>query len=238
MDSRLAAIVVVSGFLLTGPLQAAIVVYDFSGSSGSQAQSPASVFDAHVVALDVTRGSGLSAPSGANSFNSASWHDLSASDYVSFGFSVAPGYQAELSSLSFTSRSSASGPGALAVRSSIDGFASNLLSWNQTGSGETAVLVDLSGLGQVSGLAEFRVVSLSNVSAGGGSVGSSGTWRIGTMTDVGTSNLLTVDGQVLAFSAVPEPASWALATLGMLGAAAAGARRRVGTRARRLAGKG
>lgn len=192
------------------PLPGAIVVYDFTGQAGNQVVTPAASYSASVIALDVARGPGLTRASGANSLNSAHWHDASPGDYVSFGFSVAPGYKARMTRLTFSSRSSSAGPATLAVRSHQDGFLSTIATWSQTGAADAHVNVDLSVLGDTLGTSEFRIFSTSNNSAGGGLIGSGGTWRLGTMTTPGSSNLLTIDGSVTELAAVPEPASWLL----------------------------
>lgn len=210
----------VVNLMLSTCLHAAIVLYDFSGNGGAEVRSGPAAFDPLVVPLDITRGSGLTSPSGSNSFNSAHWHDRSAEDYISFGFAVLPGYEARLTSLNFTSRSSSSGPGTLAVRFSRDGYTHDLASWTQSGSRDANVAIDLSPLGSITRTAEFRIFSVSDLSAAGGTVASAGTWRIGTMTTPGASNLLSIDGQIASIAAVPEPASWLLLTLfGLLTAA-------------------
>ena len=208
----------------------AIVVYDFSGQAGNQVVTVASDHHASVIPIDVARGGGLSLASGANSLNSAHWHDLAANDYIRFGLTVAPGFKARLTELKFTSRSSNAGPGTLALRSSNDGFITNLKSWNQFNSGDAHVSVDLSSLGDIEGTSEFRIFSASNVSASGGTVGSSGTWRLGTTSAPGVSNLLTINGDLTTLAAVPEPSSWllvsALATAGACTRAARPLRKR------------
>ena len=213
MRSSMAVCLLIVGNVCAPSSLAGIVVYDFSGTTGAQALLQPTAYDPQLAAWDLKRGSGLTMPSGLNSFNSAHWHDMSPADYVSFGFTVATGHRAQLTELTLTSRSSGAGPAAMTLRSSRDDFASDLFSWSQAPNSDTTVSADLSGLGEVLGATEFRIFSSSNRSANGGAIGTAGTWRIGSMNAPGTSNLMTIGGEVSAISAVPEPGSWLLLTM-------------------------
>ncbi|HMO16177.1 MAG TPA: PEP-CTERM sorting domain-containing protein [Pirellulaceae bacterium] len=196
-----------------------IVVYELSGEPGNQV-STAGTPAANATAADLTRGAGLTGNAGLNSLNSVGWNTLDATDFVSFGFTVDAGYFANLGDITFTGRSSNTGPGTLAIRSSLDGFASNLFTFTQTGTTDTQVNYDASGLGPVTGALEFRIFSLNNTSANGGTVGTAGTWRVGSA-NVGSTTQLTIGGNIVA---IPEPTSAGL--IGLVFVAGALTRRR------------
>ncbi len=93
----------------------------------------------------MTRGAGLlAADVGTDSFNSESWDGTDANDYLSFGFTIAPGYSVKLASILFGTRSSNTGPGTLGLYSSIDNFGSPLQQWQQSGDNyATGILASL-----------------------------------------------------------------------------------------------
>lgn len=210
MRSSLVGCLLIVGTVCAPSSSAGIVVYDFSGITGAQLVLQPSAYDPQVAALDLRRGSGLTMPSGQNSFNSAHWHDMSPADYVSFGFTVATGHRAQLTTITLTARSSGAGPGAMTLRSSRDDFTSDLFAWTQAPNSDTNVSADLRGIGEMLGTTEFRIFTSSNQSASGGAISSAGTWRIGSINAPGTSNFMTIGGEVSAISAVPEPGSWLL----------------------------
>lgn len=186
---------------------AIIVQYDLDGAAGSQASNTASVEDGNVTGLLLTRGAGLTGTGAGNSIASSGWDDLDATDYLTFGFTLDDGYEAVLTNVTFSSRSSNTGPANLAIRSSADGFASNIGTFNQSGTTNTSVDIDLSSLGTIVGgptTLELRVYSTSTTSANGGIVASGGTFRIGTSNGATPSTFLTINGTV---SPVPEPTS-------------------------------
>lgn len=199
--------------------RAALVFYDFTNQPGNQVIQLASTVEPHVNATGITRGMGLIATSAANSFSSSGWHTLADNDYIEFGLSVEPGFKANPTTLTFTARASSTGPGTMALRSSTDGFTNNLASWAQTASSDVSVTANLGGLGDLYDGIWFRILATSNQSAGGGTMGASGTWRLGTMTNPGNSSLLTLNGNVSALTSVPEPPShWLAAAACLVGA--------------------
>jgi len=188
-----------------------ITSYVNFGQTGDQASSPVGTVAANVSALPLTRGAGLNANAGGNSLNSSGFDTLDASDYVTFGFTVDAGYSVNLDTLYFGSRSSNSGPGFLSVYSSLDGFAAPLFSFAQVGTAFTNSAADLSSLTGLTGSVEFRIYADNGVSANGGTVGSSGTFRVGDYNDGSNFSEFRFEGTV-----VPAPASAALLGLGGL----------------------
>lgn len=197
-----------------------ITSYVNFGQSGDQGASPAGTVAANVSALPLTRGAGLNANPGGNSLNSSGWDSLDSSDYVTFGFEVAPGYQVDLDTLWFGSRSSNTGPGNLGVYYSVDGFASPVYTFSQSGTDFNNSIADLSALQDLQGNIEFRIYAVDGVSAGGGTISSGGTFRVGDHYDGSNFTEFRFEGSV---EAVPAPASAALMALGGV---VAGRRRR------------
>lgn len=120
---------------------------------------------------------------------------------------VAPevGQEMSLSNFSFNVWSTSSGAQNAAVRSSVDGFSSDLASIALTRSANNRPVVDLSGgsFDNLDSSVEFRIYLW----------GSTG-YQVAYFSDGTGTNAIAVDGTV---SAIPEPA-----TLGMLGVAVVG----------------
>ncbi len=186
------------------------------GQTGDQAASPVGTQAANVTGAAMTRGAGLSPNAGSNSLNSAGWDTLAANDYISFGFSVAAGYEVDLSTLWMGTRSSNTGPGFLSVYSSLDGFASPVFSFSQVGTAYTNSIADVSALSDLTGSVEFRIYADNGVSANGGAISGTGTFRVGDHSDGANFSEFRFEGTV---SQVPAPASAALMGLGGLVAA-------------------
>jgi hypothetical protein len=126
----------------------------------------------------MARGDGINPTTAGNSISGNNWHDRAADDYFTFGFTVDAGFSVDLNELWISTRSSGTGPGFLALRSSLDGFTSDLATFVQTGTSFTNSIVDLSGLTDLTGTVEFRVYADGNVSANGGTTAATGTLRI------------------------------------------------------------
>ena len=203
---------------ITGSASADVITsYVNFGQSGDQASSPAGTVATNVSALPLTRGAGLGGNAGGNSLNSNGWDTLDSTDYVTFGFNVDAGYAVDLDTLWFGSRSSNSGPGSLGVFYSIDGFASPVFTFTQSGTNFNNSVADLSALTGLTGSIEFRIYALDGTRADGGQgISSSGTFRVGDYYDGSNFSEFRFEGTV---SQVPAPASAALLGLGGLVAA-------------------
>jgi len=179
-----------------------------------------------VTGMTMTRGAGLYAVNATvGCFNGAGWNQ-EATDYLSFGFTVANGSSVNLSSLQIGTRSEGGAPGTLALRSSVDGFGSNLFIFDQAsttsnewgpGAGFIFSVIDLSAMTNLTGTVEFRIYQVGNTAANGGTPQTNRHFRL--------TNYYGVNPGDMSFSGTVIPAPGALALLG-LGGLVGGRRRR------------
>ena len=209
---NITAIALVAG-LATAASAEVITSWANFGQPGDQAFSPVSVEAANIDGLNFTRGPGLGGNAGNNSLNSNGWSTDASQDYVSFGFTVADGYTVDLESFWFGARSSGTGPGFLGIFVSTDGFSSSVYEFVNVGTSFTNAVADMSALTGLTGTVEFRVQLLNDVSAGGGLVGSQGTFRMGDHFDGSDFTEMRFEGSV---NVIPAPGAFALLGLGGL----------------------
>ncbi|MFN3999182.1 chitobiase/beta-hexosaminidase C-terminal domain-containing protein [Algoriphagus sp.] len=157
------------------------VRWNFTGETGSQVSTAGSALVAGVDARAFARGAGIVATAGANSINSNGWN-LGDDRFFTFGFNVAGDKLVDLTSLQIGTTSSGGGPRNFALVYSGDGFTARLAEWQHVvvGSSVQAVnqTINLSGLQNLSGNIEFRIISTSDVSANGGAISGTGTSRV------------------------------------------------------------
>lgn len=213
---------------ISNPASAATLVqYNFSGKPGSQATEAPFFVAANVSGNNFSRGSGLNAPSGNNSFSSSGWGNYATNpnDYLTFGLSVASGFSATVNQLVFSSRSSNTGPGDLAVLAAVDGGAfREIASFGQSGESVADRVLSFAPLTGFTNVV-FRLVANSSTAANNSPLQTGGTFRV--QNYAGTPNSpFSINGDVSAIAAaVPEPATWAMMILGM-GMVGFGMRRR------------
>ncbi|MCH7413947.1 chitobiase/beta-hexosaminidase C-terminal domain-containing protein [Belliella sp. R4-6] len=174
------------------------VNWDFTGQPGNQVFTEGNTLAPGVLAGNFGRGTGINPTSAGNSISSNGWN-TGENRYFSFGFTVAPDKLVDLSALQLGSTSSNTGPRDLALVYSGDGYTSRLAEWTHTGSFVNQI-IDLSGLQNLSGEVEFRIISTSDVSANGGTVAAGGTLRV--------TNYFSSEGSLpVAFSGVIKDAA-------------------------------
>ena len=203
-----------------------IVGWNFQGATGNQTSTASSIAASHLTGLDVTRGSGLTPSAASNAISASGWDGTPAANpaddtqYFQFGFEVAAGYEATLNQLFIGTRSSNTGPGNLGLFTSVDGFATQVATFTQSGTSYLNSVIDLSGLGPITGTILFRIIKLDTVSANGGTVASTGTFRLTNYFDGGDTGSMRITGSVRPSSGViPEPSSIVLMGLGVVGLA-------------------
>lgn len=127
-----------------------LLAFDFNGTDNVATVS-SSYNDPNVSASTFSR-MGVNSNAGGNRFNSNNWSTtISASKYITFTFNPASGYQANLTTLSFTDQRSGSGANPYEVRSSLDNYAAPIASGTTSGGAKTINLTGFSAI-QASGV--------------------------------------------------------------------------------------
>jgi hypothetical protein len=204
-----------------------IASWDTFGQPGDQVFT-AGAGSPNVTADNMVRGSGLGANTGANSMNSSDWDEAPSAnpaddlDYIQFGFDVDAGYCVVLDQLIIGTRSSNTGPGTVGIFTSLDGFAAPVSTLIQPGDGFLNSIIDLSGLGQVAGAFDVRLIEIGNTQADGvGVTGSTGTFRVVDYLDAnGAFSDTQITGRLITKD-VPDAGSTGLLGLLALGGLAA-----------------
>ncbi|MFO1088396.1 MAG: hypothetical protein U1E46_02305 [Hyphomicrobiales bacterium] len=184
-----------------------------SGNRAAIAASAALTSD-KVKANNLLLGTGLNSTGGGTTLASTGWTG-EATDYVTFSFSVTPGYALTLDNLYISTRSSPQGPGVLALYSSLDGFRNAIYTFTQpTANGTLNSVVTLGKLPVVTSSVEFRIQQVGTRSVAGGSTAPNGNFRV--IDSVASDPTLTgmrITGQI---AAVPLPPAVALFGAGLL----------------------
>lgn len=196
-----------------------IASWDLTGATGSQT-TQAGINSTYVTSIDMTRGSGLTASGAANSFSSAGWSGTDAGDYIQFGFTVADGYEADMSNIILATRSSGTGPGTIGLYSSLNNYAAPIATLVQGSATYLNSILDLSTLTGVTGTVYFRLYEIGDTAASGsGATAGTGTFRVSEYYDGSAYSDVQFNGTVspVTGAPVPEPAS-----VGILALAGAG----------------
>jgi len=120
-----------------------ILTFDFSGLAGNEASAISNYNASCIMSSTIIRGSGLTASTNADRFNATSWaltsiaNAVSGNDYMEFTITPSGTTAFSVSSIVISMQRSGTGPSGIALRSSIDGYASNL-------DGEKSIIDNLS----------------------------------------------------------------------------------------------
>ena len=161
-----------------------VAQFSFTGATGTEATFAANLADPALAATPVmSRGAGVTPSTAADAFSASGWTTaaaLDASDYFSFTVTPAAGNAMNLRTLQLDERRSATGIRSGAVRSSLDGFATDLALF--TVPDDTLTRTQTIPLpAQFQSLAapvEFRIFGFQAEAAGG-------TWRIDNVAVIG-----------------------------------------------------
>ncbi len=197
------------GSIAKADLVTNIVSWDLTGQAGNQDSSTPSATAAHITGIAITRGAGLTPFTIPNTFSSSGWESPAALDpaldteYVSFGFTVAPGYQVDLNNALVTSRSNPGGPGTLGLYYNGNNFSSPLYTFIQPETTELQSDIPLTQLTGLTGTIEFRIIEIGNTSNdSAAATDGSEPFRLAKYMD----NAVQFNGTVTA--AVPEPSAF------------------------------
>ncbi len=166
-----------------------IVTFSFASATGSESSFGPDAQPAHASVSSMSRGTGVSASANAGTFSATAWTtsgSLDANDYFTFSLTPEAGYSMSLTQLILDERRSLTGIRNWVVRSSLDGFASDLGAFAvpDNDSTRTGNTVNLSAafIGLTS-LLEFRIY-------GFGAESSVGSWRVDNVKVEGTTQLV------------------------------------------------
>jgi DNA/RNA endonuclease YhcR with UshA esterase domain len=164
------------------PLAVTLGVYTFTGAAGDEATFPVDAQPANGTFSPMRRGGGLTPSLSANRFSATGWTMATAPDtaqYFSFRLTTANGFQADLDSLVFDERRSATGVHRWEVRSSFDGFTSAIAGDSIPDDTEIRTRrIPLIGGFDAASNVEFRIY-------GFGAEAAAGTWRMDNVRLVG-----------------------------------------------------
>jgi hypothetical protein len=211
---RLALIAAIG--LVSTSSQAQITTYDCTGAAGNQASTAASGVASGLTSSLLNRGSGVTASAGTNSIAANGWSlaGIDLNDYFQFTLTPDAGQLLTLTSMDFSERRSSTGIRDIAIRTSLDSFASDVTAFNVPDD----VLVRRqtvsfgAGFSNLSSPLTVRIYGYNAEAA-------TGTWRLGVSGGTDNPNNhpanLVVFGS-LASAAVPEPGTVALLGLTLL----------------------
>ncbi|MBK8611566.1 MAG: hypothetical protein IPL84_16905 [Chitinophagaceae bacterium] len=187
---------------------ATLETWELSAEAGSQVSSAPATTATNISAGTLTRGPGVTAGAAGGSISSSGWFNtagvattltdaIANGEYYEFTLPVNAGFTADVTAVAFYLRSSATGPNTATLRSSADGFTADLGTTTITTTSALSNLpVTLTG---ISGTLTFRLYGYGGA-AGGGSPGTSGTFRIGS-SPVALANDLDIFGTTAAAGA-------------------------------------
>jgi len=185
-----------------------IATYSFAGALGSEATYPIDAQPINASFTPMSRGAGVTASAAANTFSASNWSvaGLDATDYFAFSVQPTVGFRMRLDSLVLDERRSNTGIRDWAVRSSLDNFATNLITVNvpDNDAARTAKVVLPASFSTLSTVVEFRIYGYNAEAAGG-------TWRLDNVRTYGlvSSAPLATRAAALndAVSVFPNPAT-------------------------------
>ncbi|TDP58885.1 T9SS sorting signal type C domain-containing protein [Flavobacterium dankookense] len=109
-----------------------ILTFEFAALGGAEATAVSNFNNANLTTSTITRGAGLTASANGGRFNATTWaatsiaNAVAGNDYMEFTVTPNSGFQFSVSSVFIQLQRSASGPSAIALRNSLDGYAANL----------------------------------------------------------------------------------------------------------------
>lgn len=111
---------------------AQILTFDFAGLAGSELTATSNFNNAGINASVISRGIGLTAAANADRYNATNWaltsiaNAVAGNNFMQFTITPVAGNQFSVSSIVISMQRSASGPSGIALRSSADGYTTDL----------------------------------------------------------------------------------------------------------------
>jgi hypothetical protein len=207
---------------LASVANAQLLQFNTVGNTGSETTEPSVANDLNVLPSTLTLGAGITSAANTNRFGGSGFFDtgdtvagttlsesIAGNDFFEFTLTPVSGFQANITGFSFIFDRSSTGPNSVALRSSVDNFASDRGQVTGLVSGGAATTtvndIPITGLTGLTGTTTFRLFGFGGTATGG-------TGGFDTATAALTPNVI-LNGST---SAVPEPAALGLLSLGGL----------------------
>lgn len=175
MKVRLLLFVLIAG-LVCNVSRAQLLQWNTFGNTGSETTEPSVANDPNVSTSNLTLGAGVVAAANGNRFGGQGWSTstlavaVTGNDYIEFIVTPNTGYSFTPTSLVFTWDRSATGPANVTLRSSVDGFVSDLGTVSGIVNGANPLTVNtitISGLTNLATATTFRLYGYGATAAGG-----------------------------------------------------------------------
>ena len=181
-----------------------ILTFEFSSLTGSEVTANSNYNHANLSSSTISRGTGLSASNNAGRFNATSWaltsiaNAVTGNDYMEFTITPNSGYQFSISSVFIALQRSLTGPSGIAIRSSLDSYASNLdQEYSITDNTNTQTFTFTFAQSNSSSPVTYRIYMWAEGTTGSGGIGDY------------TGNDIVVNGTVSSTTILPEPSNHA-----------------------------
>lgn len=119
-------------FVGVGTSYGQILTFEFSALAGDETTATSNYNNANLTTSTISRGTGLTTSANTERFSATSWavtsiaNAITGNDYMQFTITPTSGYQFNVSSMVIQWQRSGTGSTAIALRSSVDGYATNL----------------------------------------------------------------------------------------------------------------
>ena len=119
-------------FLVFSLSYSQIITFEFNSLVGNEVSATSNFNNANLTTSTITRGAGLTANNNAGRFNAQSWaltniaNAVSGNDYMQFTITPNSGFQFNVTTIVFNVQRSATGLRGIALRSSLDGYTTNI----------------------------------------------------------------------------------------------------------------
>jgi len=157
-----------------------ILTFDFNGLIGDEVSVSSNLNDSNISSSSITRGSGLVASNNGNRFNATNWNTgnindaILGDDFMEFTITPNSGFEFSITSIQVNVQRSGTGPRAVTLRSSLDGYSSDLGLGSQNILDNTSTQVFIFTFSQNSSTAVTYRFYLHNAESTGGSGGFEG----------------------------------------------------------------
>lgn len=186
-------------FVGLGTSYGQILTFEFSALTGDEATATSNTKNVNLTTSTISRGAGLTAAANGARFNATGWattsiaNAVTGNDYIEFAITPNSGFQFSVSSIVIQWQRSGTGNTAIALRSSVDGYAANLDTEKAVvDNTSTQTITFTFAQANSSTAVTYRLYSFAEALTGTGGPGD------------GTGNDITVNGAVTATIASPE----------------------------------